>query len=474
MTIAPYDHQAVSIAEIRQSFRNGVMAVLWYLATGGGKSWAAAFMILEAIARGKRCWFIVHRRELIKQTERVFAQLGIDYGVIAAGRTPSPHKLAQICSVGTLSKRIDTLDKPHLVIQDECHHLPCKSWSDVLAKVGRCYMVGLSASPVRLDGRGLAEYFGAMVRGPSIRELIEQGYLSRFRTFAPPTVDTSGLHSRAGDYITSEATALMDKPAITGSAVDEYRKLCDGKRAIVFCVSIEHSKHVAQQFRDQGYAAVHIDGTFADEVRDAAIADFERGAIQILCNVDLCGEGLSINAIECVILLRPTQSLGLYIQQVGRGLRTWPGKTHLTILDHVGLTQKFGLIDEPREWALTYSEDKKKKTASVNVRVCGGCWAASPARALRCSNCGKEFPVAARSELEEREGELVEITAETIAKRAARVEQGRSETIEQLTEVGRKRGMRDPAGWARHVIAGRHAKAAARAEQLKLAGMAHE
>jgi superfamily II DNA or RNA helicase len=358
------------------------------------------------------------------------------------------------------------------VLVHNCHHLPAKSWSDVIAKIGRCYMVGLSASPIRLDGRGLAEHFGAMVKGPSIRDLIDQGYLSRFRTFAPPTVDTSGLHTRAGDYVTAEATELMDKPAITGSAVSEYRKLCDGKRAIVFCVSIEHSKHVAQQFRDAGYAAAHIDGTFADDIRDAAIADFEAGRLAILCNVDLCGEGLSINAIECVILLRPTQSLGVYIQQVGRGLRTWPSKSHLTILDHVGLTQKFGLIDEPREWALTYSEEtRKNKQDSAGVRVCPKCWAANPARAFRCMNCGEPFKPSPRPEPEHRDGELVEITPEQLAKRAARQEQGRADSLEALTEVGRRRGMRDPAGWARHVFAAREAKRAARAQQLQLAAL---
>jgi superfamily II DNA or RNA helicase len=417
-------------------------------------------MLLKASNAGHRCWFIVHRRELIRQTENVFKELGLDYGVIAAGRTMQPWKLVQICSVNTLARRIDKLEKPHLVAQDECHHLPCKSWSDVLTKIGRCYMVGLSASPIRLDSRGLADYFGAMVVGLSIRDLIAEGYLSPFRTFVPATVDVSGLHTRMGDYVTAEATQLMDKPSITGSAVAEYQKLCDGKRAIVFCVSIEHSKHVAAQFRDAGYAAVHIDGTFADEVRDGAIADFERGAIQILCNVDLCAEGLSINAIECVILLRPTQSLGLYIQQVGRGLRTWPGKKELTILDHVGMTIKFGLIDEPREWALTYSEDKKTKTASLSVRVCPKCFAASSARALSCSNCGEPFAVAPRSMVDEREGELVEITPEMIARKEARHEQGMAQSLEQLREIARRKGY--SSFWADHVYAARMAKRAVR------------
>lgn len=455
--IEPYGHQQHNIDEIREYFRRGIHSVLWYLPTGGGKSLATGFMFRTASQNGKRCWFIVHRRELIRQTERTFAELGIEYGVIAAGRPMHRSRLVQICSMATLARRIDTLEKPHFIGLDEVHHLPAKSWSDTLAKIGRCYMVGLSASPKRHDGRGLAEYFGAMVHGLSIRDLIDEGYLSPFRTFAPPTVDVSGLHSRMGDYVQAESEELMDRPSITGSAVGEYRKLCDGKRAIVFCVSIEHSKHVAAEFRAAGYAAVHIDGTFADEIRDQAILDFERGAIQVLCNVDLCGEGLSINAIECVILLRPTQSLGVYIQQVGRGLRTWPGKTELIILDHCRLTEKFGMIDEPREWALTYTETKEKKKPGITVRVCAKCFAASSARALWCSNCAEPFPVASR-EVEEREGSLVEVTPEMIKAKAARREQGRAASLEELREIEKRKGYKP--GWSEHVYAARMKKRA--------------
>lgn len=439
MTPKLHDYQSANIDEIRAHFKRRTRTVLWYLPTGAGKSYAAGFMLRTAAANGHRCWFIVHRRELLRQTERTFQALGIDYGVIAAGRPPSPSKLVQICSMGTLMRRIDKLTAPHFIALDEAHHVACKSWSDVVKKLKVAYIVGLSASPCRSDGRGLGEYFGAIVRGLGIRELIARGFLSPFRTFAPPTVDTSGLHTRGGDYKTEESEALMDTPSITGSAVAEYRKLCDGKRAIVFCVSIEHSKHVAAQFREAGYAALHIDGTTDDQIRDMAIDDFERGAIQILCNVDLCGEGLSINAIECVILLRPTQSLAVYIQQVGRGLRTWPGKQELTILDHVGATERFGMIDEPREWTLEGDSAKRAKEPAPSVRVCAKCFAASSARARACIECGAEFPVKARQEPDERAGELVELTAEELAKNKEKQWIGYA-TLDQLIAYGKSKG----------------------------------
>ena len=249
----------------------------------------------------------------------------------------------------------------------------------------------------------------------------------------------------------------MDTPTITGSAVGEYRRLCDGKRAIVFCCSIEHSEHVAEQFRNAGYAAYHIDGKTADSIRDMAIDDFEAGKIQVLCNVDLCGEGLSINAIEAVILLRPTQSLALFIQQVGRGLRTYPGKKELIILDHVGSTIKFGMIDEPREWTLTGDVEKRKKKPAPGIRVCPKCFAASPARAPACTNfpCDHVFEVKSR-EIAEKEGELKEIAPEEIARRRARQEQGRSQTLEALMKIEQARGFKP--GWAAHVHAARLAK----------------
>ena len=450
----PHEHQAANIEKIRDWFRGGIIAVLWYLPTGGGKSFAAAFMLLKASVAGKRCWFIVHRRELLRQTMRLFKKLDIDFGVVASGHSMQPKKLVQICSIATLARRIDLLEKPSLAVLDEVHHLPCKSWSDVLKKIGKCYLVGLSASPVRSDGRGLGEYFGAMVLGLSPRELIALGYLSPFRTFAPPTVDTSGLHTRAGDYRTEESAELMDRPTITGSAVSEYRKLCNGKRAIVFCVSIAHSQHVAAEFRAAGYAAVHLDGKTDDQIRDMAIDDFERGAIQVLCNVDLCGEGLSIDAIECVILLRPTQSLGLYIQQVGRGLRTWPGKKELIILDHVGNTQKFGFIDEPREWALTYDETSSSaKKRKAGIRVCLKCFAASPSRSIACVECKHPFPVKSR-EVAAKEGTLVELTPEELARKRERREQGRTDSLAGLIAIGRIKKYKDPEAWAMHVWRG--------------------
>ncbi len=453
-TPRPYQH--ADIEAIRAWFRRMVRRVLWYMPTGAGKSYASAYMILRAISSLKVCWFIVHRRELLRQTERQFKELGIDYGLIASGRPMQPSKLVQICSIGTLIRRIDQLKKPDFAIFDECHHLRANTWTEVFNKIQGAFIVGLSASPCRNDGGGLAQYFGALVATTQIRTLIAEGYLSPFRTFAPPTVDTSGLHIRHGDYIIGESVQLMDKPSITGSAVEEYQRLCNGKRAIVFCCSIEHSKHVAEQFRAAGHAALHIDGNTDDTIRDMAIDDFEAGKIKVLCNVDLCGEGLSINAIECVILLRPTQSLALYIQQVGRGLRTFPGKKELIILDHVGSTIKFGLIDEPREWTLRGDVEKRKKKPAPSVRVCSKCFSASGSRATVCSNCGAEFEVKSR-EIAEKSGELEEITPEELAARRQRRELGyeqfKADTPEKLAEVFRKKGYKgDLLGRARHVL----------------------
>jgi DNA repair protein RadD len=454
--IVPRDHQSLNMDAIRAWFLAGILRILWYMPTGAGKSVSAGFMLQRSAARGYTCWFIVHRRELIRQTERTFRSLGLDFGVIAAGYPESPNQLVQICSMGTLMRRIDKLPKPHTVILDECHHLAAKSWTEVLQKCGYKYLIGLSATPCRMDGRGLGAFFDKMVMGLSIGELIAMGYLSPFRTFAPKTVDDSRLKSRGGDYVPKEAEQLMDKPAVTGSALDEYRKLCDGKRAIVFCTSIKHSKSVAQQFREAGYAAAHVDGTFNDDVRDGIIADFESGALQILCNVDICGEGLSINAIECVILLRPTQSLGLYIQQVGRGLRTWPGKKELIILDHANLTVKFGLIDEPREWTLS-GDEEKKKASTTSVRVCPKCWAATRSAARTCGECGYEFPVKSRN-AKFVKGDLEEVDAEELRAERERQRQDRAarqseeyacRTLDDWHALAKKRGHKAQWAWMR-------------------------
>jgi superfamily II DNA or RNA helicase len=282
------------------------------------------------------------------------------------------------------------------------------------------------------------------------------GYLAPARIFAPPTVDTSGLHIRAGDFKNEESEALMDTPAITGDALSHYRKLANGLQALVFCTSVAHAHHVAEQFRKADVAALALDGGTDKDLRRMAVKDFRDGKIKVMASCDLFSEGFDVENVHAGILLRPTASEGLWRQQIGRVLRPAQGKSHALILDHVNSTMKFGMPADPREWTLEGDADRRKKKPAPGIRVCPKCFAASPSRASVCVDCGTPFEVKPRQNVEEREGELVELTAEQIAKKRERREQGRAHDRQALMEIARIKG-RNPA-WVDHVLAGREAK----------------
>lgn len=456
LSLRPYQQQMID--ETRAHFKALRKRVLLTLPTGGGKTALASRMLHGARDKGKRVWFCVHRRELIRQVSEAFAREGLAHSIVGADWPTDRHAMAQICSIPALAKRYKTLPPPDMIVWDECHHLASKSWSALCKAFPSAYHVGLSATPARLDGRGLADYFDQMVRGPTVAELIEQKYLSRYRLFAPSTVDTSGLHRRMGDFVTAESEALMNKPKITGDAISHYRKHCDGARAIVFCASIDHSRAVSKQFNEAGIPSLHIDGKSA--MRDEMVDDFKAGKVRILCNVDLFGEGFDLPAIEAAILLRPTMSLTLYMQQVGRALRPYPGKEQAIILDHVGNSVLHGLPDDDREWTLTGDVVKASKKNEVPApRICPKCFGASRSGSQRCSICGEPFPVEAR-EIVQVDGELAEIEVAR-QRREARVQQAKADSLEGLRELAKLRGYNER--WAEHVYAARQAKKQKRA-----------
>lgn len=437
ISLRPYQSEIIDAT--RAHFVAGRRRVLVQLPTGGGKTALASRMLHGAADKGKRVWFCVHRRELIRQVSQAFQRDGLAHSIVAADQPMNYAAQAQICSIQTLVKRADKLPPPDVIVWDECHHIGAASWSALAAKFPNAYHVGLSATPQRMDGRGLADHFDVMVRGPSVRELMDDGYLSRYRLFAPSKVDLTGLHTRMGDYVTAELNERMNRPTITGDAISHYRKYCDGALAIAFCVSIEHSKAVAAGFRAAGVQALHVDGATDSYMRDQIMADFAAGKIRVLTNCDLFGEGVDVPNLQAAILLRPTMSVAMYLQQVGRALRPAPDKEHAVILDHVGNSHTHGLPDEDREWELSPTVEKRKgKPKIAPPRICGHCFAASPAGSQKCVICNEAFAVEPR-EIEQADGELSEIEV-AAQKREARREQGKADSLASLQELARIRG----------------------------------
>lgn len=280
--------------------------------------------------------------------------------------------------------------------------------------------------------------------GPTIRELVDGKYLSPFATYAPPRdLDLSQVHTRAGDYAADQLTKVMSNAVVIGSAVEEYTRLCPGAPAIAFCVDIAHSKPVAARFAKAGYRAAHVDGDTNKDERRALIAALGSGELQVLANCGLISEGLDVPGVVAAILLRPTKSLALYLQQVGRALRPAPGKAKALILDHAGNTYRHGPADAARAWSL---EGRPKGSGEAPVCRCEECGALNPIAALRCSECGAMLRDPA-PRIEVRSSTLVEIDRlRTMSYGQALRWAGESE--DRLRLIAQARGYRP--GWVWH------------------------
>jgi DNA repair protein RadD len=455
--------QSEMVNKIRQAFAMGAKAPIAQAPTGFGKTHVFSHIAESSEKRGKRVLILCHRIELVDQIVERLKEFNVTPDIIAAGYNRSQGRSrvtsfpVAVASVQTLVHRLDKYPAPTLIVIDECHHVTeGGQWSKILRYYAEAKLLGFTATPQRLDSRGLASHFDRLLVGPSVAELIEDGSLARPRVFAPPTVDTSGLHIRAGDFKHEEAEALMNAPSITGDAYSHYKKHADGKPALVFCTSVAHAKNVAERFRSEGVDAVELDGHTDKQVRRMALNDFKDGRIKVITSVEIFSEGVDIPGCHVGIFLRPTASLGLYLQQCGRILRPSPGKEFAILLDHCGNSQRHGLVQEDREWELTVDTEKRKKKPPPGIRVCPKCFAASPARATQCVECAHVFEVKPRQEIDEREGELVELTAEQIARKRERVDQGRARSLAELENFAKLKGYAP--GWASHIWQAREAK----------------
>lgn len=448
MRLRGYQQQAID--DLRNAYRAGCRAPLLCLPTGGGKTIIFSAIAQSAAARGRQVLILVHRRELLQQASRKLTEIGLDHGLIAAGIPATDHPV-RIASVQTLVRRLPTMDwQPSLIIIDEAHHASAGQWSRILDKWPDAFRLGVTATPCRLSGAGLGTAFDQLVLGPSVADLTDWGFLSPARIYAPPVVaDLTGLRRRAGDYAADQAATAMDRPTVTGDAIAHYHRHATGQSAIAFCCTAEHAKHVASQFRAAGITAQTILGTTPVEQREQLIAALGGGSLQVLVSVDVISEGTDVPSVGAAILLRPTQSEGLYLQQVGRVLRPSVAKKWAIILDHVGNVHRHGFPDDHRQWSL---DDARKRgrdgdSCTAVVRTCEVCFAAFKPQPI-CPMCGAVAQPSAR-EIKQREGELQELTRQAIerARIRDRRQQGAARTLAELMAIAKQRGYNPAWAW---------------------------
>lgn len=392
MTIALRQYQSAAAESALAAFGKH-RGVVIQLPTGAGKTVVASHIASRWSSENKAVWFIGHRREIIDQAR---ARVG-DFASLA-----TVGKASELAAAGA----------PYAIIIDEAHHIPAPSWSALAQSYPDALLLGLSATPGRLDGKALDAWFGAIVSGPSTRELIEAGHLARYRYFAPVLPDLEKVKVREGDYDRKSVETMMMGRAIVGDVVKHYREHADGQTAILFAVSVKASRDMAERFNAAGIAAAHIDGETPDDERDAAIEALRAGSIKVLCNVEVFTEGFDSPNVGAVILLRPTRSLTLCRQMIGRGMRPSADGEPVVILDHAGLIGEHGAPDVEYVWSLDGKPARRKIEIEGGERVrmrrcpeCSACheWAAA------CEDCGHEYAAGPR-ELTEISGRLEEVS----------------------------------------------------------------
>ena len=394
LVLRPYQER--DIQRMRNCYSHGMKAPIYQLSTGGGKTVVFSSVISSAVAKGRRVLVLTHRRELIKQASAKLSWCGVPHGVMAAGQDRDHDSPVIVASIQTLARRIDSLPQFDLVVIDECHHAVAGTWSKLLAaqQAGGAKLLGVTATPARLDGKGLGVHVGghfdAIVTGPSMQELIDAGYLARCKVLLPAVaIDTNGVRKIAGDFDAGELEQRAD--GATGNAVEEFAKLPAGSTAIAFCATVRHAERVAEAFRAAGFRSVCVHGGMSKDDRDAAIADLGTGAVQVLTSCELISEGLDVPSVSCVILLRPTQSLTMCRQQIGRGMRPKADGSPLIVLDHARNCLTHGLPTDDIDWTLDGIEKGPARTPP-EPWACMACEALNSVARQECSVCGAPKP----------------------------------------------------------------------------------
>jgi len=386
--LRPYQSKAID--DIRALIARGVKRILLVLATGGGKTSCFAAMAVTAAARGRRILFVVHRKELIDQCSERLDQHGVDHGVIMSGHPRQlPWLPVQVASVQTLVRR----NKPpaDLIFVDEAHLARAASYEKILSEYPNAIVIGLTATPWRLDGRGLGEQFQEVVVASTPKQLIAEGFLVPYTGFSYDVPDTSTVKSRAGEYASDGLELVMGGTQIMGSILGKWMEHSQGKRSLGFSPSVAHSKAMAERFREAGVPSEHVDGSMDPRERSAVLERWRRGETLVVWNCSLYTEGLDVPAIETVMLARPTLSLSLYLQMVGRAMRPSPatGKTVARIHDHAGCILEHGLPDAERDYSLTSDQSKRRKAPLPPIRTCKECLAMyDPQAHDECPQCG--------------------------------------------------------------------------------------
>jgi DNA repair protein RadD len=420
MSAILHPHQVRLVLRIGETLDDNCRRLMVQLATGGGKTIVAATLARGILKAGRRMIFTVPALSLIDQTvEKFYAEGVLDVGVIQANHPLTNYaRPIQIASVQTLQRR--EIPPADLVMIDEAHRwfdfygewLKDPEWSDVP-------FIGLTATPWT---RGLGKYFDKLLIGSTTQELIEKSYLSKFRVFAPASPDLANVRTVAGDYHEGDLSKAMDKTALVADVVDTWIDRGRGRPTLCFAVDRAHAKNLQQKFIASGVVAEYIDA-YTDAADRAAIAKrFRAGEVEVVCNVGCLTTGIDWD-VRCIILARPTKSEMLFVQMIGRGLRTADGKDDCLVLDHSDNHLRLGFVTDIHHDKLDDGRERQKAEAKPREALpkkCPKCTFLKPPKMHTCPCCG--FKPEPKCDVVNRDGELVEFSSRNLVKQTTQEE----------------------------------------------------
>ncbi|MGF7437918.1 DEAD/DEAH box helicase [Lentilactobacillus senioris] len=375
------DYQLETINNIVASMKLGNRSIMVQQPPRTGKTVIMADIARRTTDNGKRIMFIVHRKEIVDQVKATFKKQGVDID------------LATIGMVQTLTRRVDKLPEPAVLFVDEAHHVLAKSYRRIIDAFPNAIKLLFTATPIRMSGEGFEEVADDLIVGKSVQWLIDHGNLAPIDYYAPKQIDTEQLKTKRTGEFTEESITKAVKPKIYGNVVKHYQQLANGKQAIAYAYNVASAEHLANAFNQAGISARSVSGKTPKDERDQIIRDYRDGKITVVTNAELFTEGLDLPNVDCVIMLRPTQSLSLFLQFGMRAMNPRKGKTAV-IIDHVGNVERFGLPTDDRKWTLKGSE-KSTRTSNgetiKSVTVCAECFATFYRTTDVCPFCGAEL-----------------------------------------------------------------------------------
>lgn len=378
MSLRPYQNYAVQ--QIRGLFTGGCLRVLLHLATGGGKTHIFSYILkqtpLDAI-------MVVRGRKLVDQASQRLIRENVPHGVLMANHwLRRPGERIQVCSIDTLVAR-KLRPRARLIVIDEAHTATSDGYIEFLKQYPDAFILGVTATPY--SDKPLKQIFEHVVHPITIQGLIDEGFLVPPKYFCPPGADTSQVRvsSSTKDYVTSELEKVCDTNALVGDLVSHWQELAENRPTICFAVSVNHSKHIVEMFNAAGIAAEHVEASTPDRERAAVLERLEKGITKIVSNVGILCTGVDMPHVSCILMARPTKSYVLYIQQLGRGTRAFPGKQNFLVLDHADNVRRHGFIEDE----LPADLEGKPVRGKSEIQYCAECYAAFKGR--QCPVCDK-------------------------------------------------------------------------------------